>query len=84
MDVELTQRHRGEEDLVVAAASILARLTFVEGLKKIGEEFDMVLPKGASAGTIAAGKKLVERFGEEALEKTGKLHFKTLDAILNK
>lgn len=80
---ELTQRHRGEEDLVVAAASILARQTFVEGLKKLGEEFDMVLPKGASAQVIAAGRRFVNRYGQEALKKVGKWHFKTTHAVLD-
>lgn len=83
MDVDLTQRHRGEEDLVVAAASILAREAFVMGLKKLGEEYGMELPKGASAKTIAAGKKFAANYGREALDCVGKLHFKTLDAIVN-
>jgi len=82
LDIQLTQRHRGEEDVVVAAASILARQAFVEGIHKLGEEVGLVLPKGASAATIAAGKKLVREQGEEILKKTAKLHFKTLDAIL--
>jgi ribonuclease HIII len=81
--LNLTQRHRGEEDLVVAAASILARMTFVESLQQLSEKFKIELPKGASALTIQAGKKLVREYGSEVLEQTGKLHFKTLDAILN-
>lgn len=83
LEVNLTQRHRAEEDVVVAAASILAREAFLEGLKKLGENYEVVLPKGASSLTIKMGKKLFKKFGKEALEKTGKLHFKTLDAILN-
>lgn len=79
---ELTQRHRGEEDLVVAAASILARQTFVEGLKKLGDEFDMVLPKGASAQVITTGRRFVNKYGQEALKKVGKWHFKTTNAVL--
>jgi ribonuclease HIII len=82
MEVDLTQRHRGEEDVVVAAASILARQTFVEGLHWLGKDYGLELPKGASKATIAAGKKLYREYGKEVLEKTGKLHFKTLDAIL--
>jgi ribonuclease HIII len=84
LEVDLTQRHRAEEDLVVAAASILARQTFLEGLEKLGKEFAMEIPKGASAKTIKAGQKIVSKFGKEALEKAAKLHFKTLDAILGK
>lgn len=82
LSVSLTQRHRGEEDLVVAAASILARETFVEGLQKLSEEFGINLPKGASAQTIQAGRKLVQQLGPEALAKVGKLHFKTTGVIL--
>lgn len=80
--VKLTQRHRAEEDLVVAAASILAREAFLEGLDKMAREFHMTFPKGASKATIAAGKKFLENYGKEMVAQVAKLHFKTLDAIL--
>lgn len=82
MNIDLSQRHRGEEDLVVAAASILARQTFIEGLAQLSEKYKMELPKGASAKTIEIGRKLVREYGGEVLEHLGKMHFKTLDAIL--
>lgn len=82
--VHLTQRHRAEEDLAVAAASILARLAFIEGLDQLSEEIGILLPKGSSAATIAAGKQILARWGEEKLRETCKQHFKTLDAILGK
>jgi len=77
MKINLTQRHRGEEDLVVAAASILARMTFLEGLALVGKPFEVILPKGASKQTIAMGKKIYAHFGVKGLNETGKLHFKT-------
>lgn len=83
IEVSLTQRHRGEEDLVVAAASILARNTFLEGLEKLGRDLGIELPKGASDGVIKVGKEIVRQFGAEALARVGKLHFKTLQVILN-
>lgn len=82
LELELTQRHRGEEDVVVAAASILARQAFVESLEKMEKEFDQEFPKGASQKTITAGRKFLRRYGRESLGKVGKLHFKTLDSIL--
>lgn len=78
----LLQRHRAEEDLVVAAASILARAAFLEGLEQLGKQVGQPLPKGASPGVIKAGKELVHRHGKEVLETVGKLHFKTTEAIL--
>ncbi len=83
LEVDLLQRHRAEEDLVVAAASILARQTFLEGIDSLSEEFGMELPKGASAKTIQSGRRFITKYGREALGKVGKLHFKTLDSILS-
>lgn len=80
--VNLTQRTHGEEDLVVAAASILARAAFVEGIDQLGNTLNFPLPKGASSKVIDAGKKLVAKMGPDILNKVAKLHFKTKDAIL--
>lgn len=82
MEVNLSQKHRAEEDLVVAAASILARQEFLEALAHLSEKYKMKFPKGASTQTIQAGKRLVHEYGSEVLEQVGKMHFKTLDAIL--
>lgn len=82
VDVTLSQRHRGEEDLVVAAASIVARQTFVDGLEKLSEELGVKLPKGASSITVEIGKKLVKQYGPEVLPKVAKVHFKTTNLIL--
>lgn len=83
LEVDLTQRHRAEEDLVVAAASILARHAFLDGLERLSEEIGIPLPKGASAATHIAGKKVLARWGKEGLFRVCKLHFKSLNAILD-
>jgi ribonuclease HIII len=83
IQVSLTQRHRAEADPVVAAASVLARAAFLEGLEHLGKQYEMVLPKGASSQVIKAGKALVRKFGSEILEVTAKLHFKTKGEILH-
>ena len=79
--VNLTQRHYGEEDPVVAAASILARCDFLEGLENLGKMMGITLPKGASAKVIEIGKKIVAQHGREILNKLVKLHFKTTQAL---
>ncbi len=78
LDVHLVQKVRGEEDLVVAAASILARASFLEGMDKLSEEFEMEIPKGASAIVIKTAEKLVAKFGKEVLQRVAKTHFKTM------
>ena len=76
-EIELVQRHKAEEDIAVAAASILARDAFVTGLAKLEQQFQIKLPKGASAAVDAAAKQFVEARGAEELGKISKLHFRT-------
>jgi ribonuclease HIII len=75
--IELIQRHRAEEDLAVAAASILARDEFVARLAKLEKQFGMPLPKGASAAVDAAAKEFIAKHGVENLPKVAKMHFRT-------
>lgn len=82
IDVHLTQRHRGEEDIVVAAASILARAAFLKGLKIMEEEYDLSFPKGASKEVVKKAQTFVQQYGKDALVKVAKLHFKTTETII--
>jgi ribonuclease HIII len=79
----IVQRPRAEEDLVVAAASILARATFVDSLSFLGKEIDIILPKGASGLVVQTGKKIVGKFGPDILNRLAKMHFKTRLEILS-
>jgi ribonuclease HIII len=76
-EIELVQRHKAEEDLAVAAASILARDEFVSRLGKLEKEFGMALPKGASAAVDAAAKEFIAKHGVQELPKVAKMHFRT-------
>jgi ribonuclease HIII len=76
-EIELIQKHRAEEDLAVAAASILARNEFVTRLGKMEKLCEMRLPKGASAQVDAAARAYIEKHGAENLPKVAKMHFRT-------
>ena len=76
-EIELVQKHRAEEDLAVAAASILARHEFVTRLAVLEKQYGMKLPKGASAAVDAAAKEFAAKYGVEALAKVAKMHFRT-------
>lgn len=80
--IELEQRTKGEADIAVAAASILARERFIDWIDKTSESGGVTLPLGASDAVIAAGQQLVKRHGPTALAKVGKLHFRTSAKIL--
>ncbi|MBS0616035.1 MAG: ribonuclease HIII [Verrucomicrobia bacterium] len=81
ISVQLQQRHRGEEDVVVAAASILARWAFVEGIDALSQEIGITLPKGANHGVKETAQKILAEKGRDVLGKVAKLHFKTTQEI---
>ena len=67
--IELVQRHKAEEDLAVAAASILARNEFVSRLHDMSKQYETIFPKGASAAVDAAAKEFVAKRGAQELGK---------------
>ncbi len=79
--VTLQSMVRAESDVAVAAASILARAEFLRRLKRLGDEFGIELPKGASPAVVDAGKRFVARHGRDELSKVAKMHFKTAQNV---
>lgn len=83
-EIELRQRHKAESDIAVAAASILARHSFVERLGKLEKQFGLPFPKGASKKVDEAAKNFVDQYGEAEFGKVSKLHFRTAYRALGK
>jgi ribonuclease HIII len=79
--VELEQRPRAEENVVVAAASILARNEYVKAMNKLAEEYDVEFPKGGSAQVVEAAREFVRIHGKEKLSNVAKLHFVITEKI---
>lgn len=82
--LHLEQRTKGESDIAVAAASILARERFVDWMDKTSAASGVKLPLGASDAVVDAGRELVARHGNDALGKVAKLHFRTTAAVLGR
>jgi ribonuclease HIII len=76
-EIELVQRHRAEEDLAVAAASILARDEFVTRLQRLGQQYGIKFPKGAGKEVDAIAKEFFDKNGAAELGKVAKMHFRT-------
>jgi len=61
--------------LSVAAASIIARYSFLMEMDKLSKEAGMTLPKGAGPLVDEAAAKLIKKHGEAALGHFTKRHF---------
>ena len=82
--IRLIQMHKAEQNITVAAASVLARARFLLKLSKLSEEYSIDLPKGASQAVVQNAKRFVDVHGREKLRKVAKLHFKITTKVLNK
>jgi len=81
-EIELIQRPKAEEDLAVAAASILARAEFLKRLYFLSQDVGIDLPKGSSSLVEEAGLRLVKLHKVQILDKVAKKHFKLTRRIL--
>ena len=79
--INLEQRHRAEENVVVAAASILARNEYVKAMDKLSEEYGMQFPKGGSSMVVEAAREFVQSKGKEKLANVAKVHFVITEKI---
>jgi ribonuclease HIII len=79
--VRLVQTPKGERDVVVAAASILARDDFVTAMRAMCSRFKEDFPLGASQ-VEDFGHDLVRRKGEGILLETAKVHFSTTARLI--
>lgn len=80
LGMEIRQVTKAERDIAVAAASIIARDTFLTGMEMLSEKYEMRLPRGAYQ-VVEAGREFVKLHGDDALQNVAKLHFNLTDAV---
>lgn len=67
---------KGEQyHIAVAAASILARVTFLEQLEQLGDSIQEVLPSGAGANVDEVAAHIINQYGIDTLARLAKMHF---------
>ena len=81
-DFTLKMQTKAESDPVVAAASIIARATYIYVMQRLSEESGIELSKGVSANVKEQCKALIEKFGAQNLPKFAKMHFKTVKELV--
>lgn len=79
--MKLDQRTKGESDIAVAAASILARERFIDWMREASVRLGLTLPRGASLVKAVASEIVAQR-GVDFLSKIAKIHFKTTREVI--
>ncbi len=75
-DYELDLRVRGESDPAVAAASILARDAYLDGLEAITDRYKIRARPGAGKEIDSVCREFVKKYGSDVLDRITKVHFR--------
>lgn len=66
----------------VAVSSIISRYIFLNEMKKLNKEYNILIPLGASNLVDEVGATLVLKYGKDILKKIAKYNFKNTDKIM--
>ena len=83
-DFDLQMRTKAESDPVVAAASVIARATWLDQMKKLEEKAGRSIPKGSGSQAKEVATALFKELGEERMQEFCKMHFKTAYEAMGK
>jgi ribonuclease HIII len=72
--VRLEVRQKAEDDVAVAAASVVARARYLEEMEPLSRRVGFELPRGSTHVTEAL-QRVYEGLGMESLEEVAKVHF---------
>lgn len=81
--IEKVEVVRGESDIGVASASILAREGFILSLKGLSKKWNFDFPKGAGEEVDQAGIEFAKKYGIEDLSLVSKINFKNFKRIVD-
>lgn len=79
--IQLEQRTKAESDIAVAAASVLARATFVQKMQQMENFYRCKFPKGCNDIVKACAREFIQKYGKERLNEVCKMHFKTYNEV---
>ena len=81
--IKVEEVERGERDIACAAASILARYSFVKYMEKMHNMYKFIFPKGAGEKVKDAAFEFVRKHSLKELRYVAKLHFKLTEEIIH-
>ncbi|MCD8284033.1 MAG: ribonuclease HIII [Opitutae bacterium] len=84
INFDLRMQTKAESDPVVAAASIVARATFLRELAALGNKAGIMLPKGCSPEATQCLVKVRKKFGKRRMAEFAKMHFSSVQEALDK
>lgn len=79
--IRLEQMCKAESDIAVAAASVLARATFVQKMQDMEKTYGLKFQKGCSGLVKTVATEFIKKYGKERLKEVCKTHFRTYNEV---
>ncbi len=79
--IRLEQMCKAESDIAVAAASVLARATFVQKMQDMEKTYGLKFQKGCSGLVKTVATEFIKKYGKERLKEVCKAHFRTYNEV---
>ncbi len=79
--IRLEQMCKAESDIAVAAASVLARATFVQKMQDMEKTYGLKFQKGCSGLVKTVASEFIKKYGKERLKEVCKAHFRTYNEV---
>lgn len=79
--IRLEQMCKAESDIAVAAASVLARATFVQKMQDMENIYGIKFQKGCSQLVKNVASDFIQKYGKDRLKEVCKAHFKTYNEV---
>ena len=71
-----------DKNYAVACSSVISRYIFIKEFNKLSDTYHIPLPKGSGSNVDKAGEELVEKYGNDILNKIAKKNFSNTKRIL--
>jgi ribonuclease HIII len=75
-DLEIYLYENAEQNIAVAAASVMARSAFLGSLEKLSSIYDIPFLKGSSSAVLNQTRQFLQHHDLDTLAKVAKLHFR--------
>ena len=71
-----------DKNYAVACSSVISRYIFIKEFNKLSDTYHILLPKGSGSNVDKIGEELVEKYGNDILNKIAKKNFSNTKRIL--
>ncbi len=71
-----------DKNYAVACSSVISRYIFIKEFNKLSDTYHIPLPKGSGSNVDKIGEELVEKYGNDILNKVAKKNFSNTKRIL--